>query len=74
MYNAEPSIELGRLRVEDRLKAAARERRVKEALRTAPNFVPTSRWRDVVFYSMIVGPLAALGFLGYFAQQIVAAA
>jgi hypothetical protein len=68
------SMELARLRVEERLAIAARERRADEVRRAAPNFVPTSRWRDPAFYSVILGPVVALGFLGYFAQQIIQSA
>jgi hypothetical protein len=65
------SMELARLRIDERLKQAERERQANAVLRAAPNFVPTSRWRDPAFYTVIVAPIVALGFLGYFAQQII---
>ena len=74
MYYSEVSLELARLRVEERLVTAARERQANEVRRAAPNFVPTSRWRDPAFYSVILGPVVALGFLGYFAQQLIQSA
>ena len=58
----------------ERLAEAASVRFADEAQRAAPNFVPTSRWRDPAFYSAILGPIVALGFLGYFAQEILRAA
>jgi hypothetical protein len=65
------SMELARLRMDERLKHAERERQANAALRAAPKSVPTSRWRDPAFYTVIAGPVVALGFLGYIAQQIV---
>ncbi len=65
---------LARARLDDRLAEAANERLASEARRAARNFMPTSRWRDGAFWASIVGPLVGVGFLAYFAQQIVHAA
>ena len=63
--------EIGRTRAQDALAEAVRERRANELHRASPNFIPTSRWRDAAYWSMIVGPIVAVGFLTYFVQAIV---
>jgi hypothetical protein len=63
--------EMGRTRAQDALAEAARERRANELRRAAPDFIPTSRWRDAASWSVIVGPIVGLGFLTYFVRAIV---
>jgi hypothetical protein len=72
--HADISFELARLHLEQARAEAARERLATQVRRTAPDFIPPSRWRDAAFWSAIIGPLVAVGFLGYFAQEIIRAA
>jgi hypothetical protein len=61
---------LAKARLEDLSREAEQVRLANEA-RRAPGFVPPSRWRDTAFWVSIVGPIVGLGFLTYFAQEIV---
>jgi hypothetical protein len=69
-YSPDTAYVIARMRADEALAEAARERRANELLRSSPDFIPTSRWRDAAYWSVIVGPIVGVGFLTYFAQAI----
>jgi hypothetical protein len=69
-YSPDTAYEIARMRADDAMAEAARERRANEMLRASPNFIPTSRLRDAAYWSVIVGPIVAVGFLSYFGHAI----
>jgi hypothetical protein len=70
----EINLKLANLRIDAALREVANDRRANEARRAAPDFIPSSRYRDPAFWSALVGPVVGLGFLAYFAQEIIRAA